>query len=155
MESSRGEALGKTVVEGNASRLRLKCWTMLGIARRLPLICANPDLVRVSPQGTVEAPGVLAQRYEALGGRVFYHGKPYPAIYRSCLEAMPDCTPERVVTIGDSMEHDVLGSARAGLASVFVAGGIHADRLVARWGEMPEPGRWRRFVAGQLPPKRR
>ena len=119
-----------------------------GIARALPLICANPDLVRVSPQGTVEAPGVLAQRYQALGGRVFYHGKPYPAIYRSCLEAMPQCEKERVVAIGDSMEHDVLGAARAGLPSVFVAGGIHADELVGRWGAMPTPERWRDFVAG-------
>jgi len=72
-----------------------------GIARGLPLVCANPDLVRVSPQGTVAAPGVLAQRYEALGGRVFYHGKPYPAIYRTCLQAMPQCARERVVAVGE------------------------------------------------------
>jgi len=118
-----------------------------GIERGLALVCANPDIVRVSPQGTLEAPGVLAQRYEALGGRVFYHGKPYPAIYRSCLNAMPQCAAERVVTVGDSMEHDVLGARRAGLASVFVAGGIHAEVLVTQWGEMPTLERWQRFAA--------
>lgn len=119
-----------------------------GLERGLPLVCANPDIVRVSPQGLLEAPGILAQRYEALGGRVFYHGKPYPAIYHTCLKAMPGCAPERVAAIGDSLEHDVLGATRAGLASVFVAGGIHADALVGRWGEMPAPDRWRQFIAG-------
>lgn len=118
-----------------------------GIARGLPMICANPDLVRVSPAGTVEAAGMLARRYEALGGRVVRHGKPYPEIYRSCLAAMPSCRPERVIAVGDSIEHDILGAAGVGLASAFVAGGIHADELVGRWGELPAGERWDRFIA--------
>jgi HAD superfamily hydrolase (TIGR01459 family) len=119
-----------------------------GIARDLPLVCANPDVVRVSPQGTLAAPGALARRYEALGGRVFYHGKPYPAIYRTCLAAMPQCAPARVIAVGDSLEHDVLGATRSGLPSAFVAGGIHAEALVACWGSMPAPERWQQFLAG-------
>jgi HAD superfamily hydrolase (TIGR01459 family) len=118
-----------------------------GIARALPMVCANPDVVRVSPEGTVAAPGALARRYEELGGRVFYHGKPYPAIYASCLRALAGCPPERVIAIGDSVEHDVLGAARAGLACAFVAGGIHAQELCVRWGELPDLARWRRFAA--------
>src|SRR5689334_7844314 len=60
-----------------------------GAARKLPMVCANPDIVRPSPEGLLDAPGALAQRYEQLGGgEVFYHGKPYPAIYESCLEAL-------------------------------------------------------------------
>lgn len=117
------------------------------IARGLPMVCANPDIVRVSPQGTVAAPGAVARRYEALGGRVFWHGKPYPAIYASCLRVLAACPPQRVIAIGDSMEHDVLGAARAGLDCAFVAGGIHADELVERWGELPSVERWRRFAA--------
>ena len=118
-----------------------------GIARGLPLVCANPDIVRVSPQGTLDAPGAIARRYEALGGRVFYHGKPYPEIYESCLAALAQCERARVITVGDSLEHDVQGAARAGLPSAFVAGGIHAGELVARWGEMPSEARWRAFIA--------
>ena len=117
-----------------------------GIARHLPMICANPDLLRLSPNGTIEAPGVLAHRYEALGGAVFYHGKPYPAIYRSCLAAL-GCAPERVVAVGDSIEHDILGAARAGLRSALVASGVHAAALNIEFGEMPAPEVWRRFAA--------
>lgn len=122
---------------------------LVGIARGLPLICANPDLVRVSPQGTVEAAGVLARRYEQLGGRVVRHGKPYPEIYRSCLSAM-SVRPERIIAVGDSIEHDVLGAEGVGLASAFVVGGIHAAELVERWGQMPASEDWHRFAAGAL-----
>lgn len=118
-----------------------------GIARGLPMICANPDLLRPAGQEMVQASGVLAQRYEALGGHVFYHGKPYPAIYGSCLEALGACAHERVIAIGDSIEHDVLGAARAGLASALVAGGVHRPALGLQWGESPAPEQWRAFAA--------
>jgi HAD superfamily hydrolase (TIGR01459 family) len=117
-----------------------------GIRLRLPMICANPDLVRLSPEGAIEAPGVLARRYETLGGSVFYHGKPHPAIYGSCLEALGVADRNRVLAVGDSIEHDVLGAARAGLRSAFVAGGIHAEELATRWGRCPAPQAWRAFA---------
>ena len=31
--------------------------------------------------------------------------------------------------VGDSLEHDVAGANAAGIASLFVGGGIHADEL--------------------------
>lgn len=117
------------------------------IARRLPMICANPDLLRLSPRGMIEAPGVLARHYEALGGEVFYHGKPHPAIFRSCLAALHGCAPDHVIAIGDSIEHDILGAARAGVPSALIAGGVHAPALELRWGELPTEARWRGFVA--------
>jgi len=119
-----------------------------GVARGLPLICANPDIVRVSPEGLLDAPGALAQRYVQLGGEAFYHGKPYPAIYESCLEALGGVARERIVCVGDSIEHDILGASRAGLRSAFVAGGIHAGELEAPWGRMPDAGLWQRFLEG-------
>lgn len=117
-----------------------------GAARRLPLVCANPDLKRVSPAGLMDAPGALARRYEHLGGKVFYHGKPHAAIYQSCLAALPGCAAVKVVAVGDSIEHDILGAANAGLRSAFVAGGVHVAELGARWGELPPPAAWRRFL---------
>lgn len=117
-----------------------------GVARGLPMVCANPDIFRFSPSGLIAATGVLARRYEELGGAVFYHGKPYPAIYASCLAALADCAPARVVAIGDSIEHDVLGAARAGLASALVVGGVHAAELGAAWGRLPTPEAWRAFA---------
>ena len=121
-----------------------------GAARRLPMVCANPDFTRPSPQGLLDAAGVLARRYEALGGEVFYHGKPHPAIYESCLEAFAGCPRGRIVAVGDSVEHDVLGAQRAGLRCAFSAGGIHAAELEASWGRLPAPRAWRRLIEGAV-----
>jgi len=112
-----------------------------GIAHRLPMLCANPDLWRPSENGLVEAAGMLAQRYETLGGSVFYHGKPHAPIYASCLAAL-QCPRERVVAIGDSLEHDVLGAHRVSLPSALVASGVHARELAIEWGEWPAADRF-------------
>jgi len=119
-------------------------------ARGLPMLCANPDLARFLDGGLVEATGVLARRYEALGGEVYYHGKPWPAIYGTCLAALRGCVPARVIAVGDSIEHDILGASRAGLASAFVVGGIHAQELGVVHGGEPDPGAWRRFEEGAV-----
>jgi len=117
-----------------------------GMERHLPMVCANPDTARLTPQGIIEAQGVLALRYEALGGQVFYHGKPYPAIYASCLAAL-GCAPGKVVTVGDSVDHDVLGASRAMLAAALIPGGVHSSELGVAWGEIPAPDAWQRFAA--------
>jgi HAD superfamily hydrolase (TIGR01459 family) len=116
-----------------------------GVRRGLPMVCANPDISRLTPQGLVDAQGVLAVRYEALGGRVFYHGKPYPAIYGSCLAALGR-PRENVLMVGDSVDHDVLGASRAGIASALIPGAVHGPQLGVRWGELPEEDRWRAFA---------
>lgn len=116
------------------------------LSRRLPMICANPDLARFTPEGLIEAAGRLAQRYEELGGRVFYHGKPHPPIYRSCLAALA-CPADKVLAVGDSVDHDVLGASRVGIRSALIPGGVHASELGAAWGELPSTEKWRAFSA--------
>jgi HAD superfamily hydrolase (TIGR01459 family) len=116
-----------------------------GVARGLPMLCANPDITRFHGGGLVDAPGVLARRYEALGGEVFHHGKPWPAIYGSCLAALAGCAPGRVIAIGDSIDHDILGAVRAGLPSAFIVGGIHARELGATGGGEPDAAMWSEF----------
>lgn len=100
-------------------------------ARGLPAICSNPDRRAPAPGQLVIAPGVLAERYEALGGTVDYVGKPYRPIYDACLEALPGLRPDQIVGIGDSLEHDIKGATDAGFATAFIAGGLHADELDA------------------------
>jgi HAD superfamily hydrolase (TIGR01459 family) len=117
-----------------------------GVRRGLPMVCANPDISRLTPQGLVDAQGVLAVRYEGLGGRVFYHGKPYPAIYRSCLVEL-GYPRESVLMVGDSVDHDVLGASRSGIASALIPGAVHGPQLGVEWGELPEEDRWRAFAA--------
>ena len=47
----------------------------------LPLLCANPDLL-VHRGGVEEiCAGAIAERYDSLGGRTVYHGKPHVKIY--------------------------------------------------------------------------
>ena len=101
-------------------------------ARRLPMVCGNPDLDRVTPEGRLlEAPGRVAQRYAALGGPLRLHGKPHPRIYRHGLRLLAEqgVAAGRVVAVGDSLPHDIAGARAAGLRSVLVAGGVHAGRL--------------------------
>lgn len=123
------------------------------VARRLPLVCANPDLARVSRDGRLlEAPGLVARRYQALGGEVHLHGKPDPRIYRTCLRHLP-AGAARVVAVGDSLHHDILGANRAGLRSLLVAGGVHREELGCQLGELPDPARARALFerAGAVP----
>lgn len=117
-----------------------------GLALALPMICANPDTARFTPQGLTEGQGVLALRYQALGGQVFFHGKPHAPIYRACLEAL-GCASDKVVAIGDSVDHDVLGASRVGIRSALIPGGVHAAELGVNWGGMPAPQAWQRFAA--------
>ncbi|MGO4174551.1 TIGR01459 family HAD-type hydrolase [Bosea sp. TAF32] len=99
----------------------------------LPMICGNPDRHRVHPGGRLlEAPGAVALAYERMGGTVHYHGKPEARIYRTCLERL-GLPPNRLLAIGDSLEHDLAGAARAGVDCLFIAGGIHRDEL--SWNE--------------------
>ena len=78
---------------------------------------------------------------------VYYHGKPHAPIYRSCLRSLGDCAPARVLAIGDSVEHDILGAARMGISSALIPGVVHAEELGIAWGELPLPGRWHKFSA--------
>ena len=92
---------------------------------------ANPDLTVTLPDGsTGHMPGKIAQAYEALGGRVIYFGKPYAPAFAEALALLgPEVDPSRVLHVGDSLMHDVAGAAAAGIHSLFVAGGIHAQEL--------------------------
>ena len=98
-----------------------------GAARNLPLVCVNPDLARITPGGLMPGAGALARDYEALGGTVCYIGKPHPEIYAHCRRLFADVAPHRIVAVGDSFYHDVVGGARAGLATALVTGGIHDE----------------------------
>jgi HAD superfamily hydrolase (TIGR01459 family) len=109
-------------------------------ARKLPFLCANPDIVIHRGAELVYCAGALAQVYEGLGGRVTYAGKPHPPIYEAAMASLAKAlgrAPGRVLAIGDGFRTDVNGAARQGLDVLFVAGGIHRDEgLVA--GE-PDP----------------
>lgn len=39
--------------------------------------------------------------------------------------------------VGDSLHHDVIGANASGIASIFVAGGVHREELGSELGEVP------------------
>lgn len=122
--------------------------------RRIPAICSNPD--RVAPVGgrLALAPGAVAEAYEKLGGSVVYVGKPSPHIYEACMRHLPGVPRERILMVGDSASHDILGARGFGIGACLVASGIHreafagartddelaraAEELGRRYGAVPD-----------------
>jgi HAD superfamily hydrolase (TIGR01459 family) len=109
------------------------------LKRRLPLLCANPDLEVIRGETRLVCAGAIAQRYEDLGGAVIYHGKPHGVTYRAALETLGQPDRVRVLCVGDGLRTDILGANRAGLPSAFIPGGIHDADLGIRMGEAPDP----------------
>jgi HAD superfamily hydrolase (TIGR01459 family) len=110
------------------------------LARGVPMVCANPDLVSVTPEGElVICPGQVARRYEEIGGVVHWHGKPHREVYETCFALYPEA--RRILGIGDSLHHDIAGAAAVGIDSLFIAAGIHAPALGIEWGEAPTSAR--------------
>jgi HAD superfamily hydrolase (TIGR01459 family) len=100
------------------------------VTRKLPMLCANPDLTMFTPSGLLPAPGALAQFYETLGGTVAYVGKPHRVMFEAALQALGDPDPQRVLMIGDSLDHDILGGRGAGILTLLVTSGVHREALV-------------------------
>ena len=95
---------------------------------RLPMICANPDLVVMRDGVRLLCAGSLARHYAAAGGDVVSLGKPDAAIYRMALDAL-GVPAGRVLAIGDSLHTDIAGAAGAGIDSLWVLDGIHGEAL--------------------------
>ncbi len=105
------------------------------LARRLPVLCANPDRASPRPGGKlVVAPGSLAARYEAAGGRVVWYGKPHARVFEATAEALGNPKQDRILMVGDSLQHDVAGASAAGWRTLFVREGLHAQSLADKRG---------------------
>lgn len=98
-------------------------------SRKLVMICANPDIQVVRDGVMGIAAGAVAARYEELGGKVIYYGKPYAEVYHRCFEVLQDIDKDRIVAVGDALITDIAGANASGLDSVLVASGIHAEEL--------------------------
>ena len=94
----------------------------------IPAFCTNPDLVMLTPNGTSFGAGLIAKEYEEMGGSVTWFGKPHPLIYKFALNKIPNIEPQKVLCIGDSVEHDIRGSFNANCSSALVKTGIAATK---------------------------
>lgn len=122
-------------------------------ARRMTMICANPDIVIHRGETVIFCAGALARRYEELDGPVIYAGKPYARIYERALALAEGArgsplAKHRVLAIGDGMKTDIVGAARAGLDALLVTHGIHRHSLHDETGESPaDPNELKRLYA--------
>lgn len=106
-------------------------------ARKLFMLCGNPDAVVERGEKLVYCAGAIADLYVALGGEVLYAGKPYRPIYAQAHErivalrggAVPH---SKVLAIGDSVRTDLKGATAFGVDCLFVTAGIHAEELGGR-----------------------
>ena len=105
------------------------------LARRMPMVCVNPDLTVMRGEAEVPCAGSLAAVYAAMGGDVCYHGKPYPRAFESCFACLDGIALHRILVVGDSLPTDIAGAKGVGLDAVLITGGIHSDELGPRPGE--------------------
>lgn len=113
-------------------RERARLW----LARKLPMICANPDRVVEHGDKIIYCGGALGDLYAAMGGMVLMAGKPYQPIYEEAFRlaevaAGRKLDKSRVLAIGDSVRTDATGAAQFGLDLLFITGSIHAAELDA------------------------
>lgn len=100
-------------------------------ARKLPLICANPDIIVERGDRHIYCAGALARLYGELGGEVVYFGKPHGPVYDIARKrlaelagtAIPDA---RILAVGDGPLTDIKGANDTGVDALFITGGIAA-----------------------------
>ena len=83
------------------------------------------------------------QRYIELGvpeDKVHMLGKPHPLIYAiaknqyCCVGS--GTSHAKVVAVGDSLAHDIMGGINSGCATVFITSGIHSKELHREGGSL-------------------
>jgi HAD superfamily hydrolase (TIGR01459 family) len=99
-------------------------------ARRLRLLCANPDLTADAGGTIIHCAGGLAAIYEQLGGEVIYAGKPHAAVYIAArkmltVSAGREIARERILAIGDGVNTDIRGAYTAGIDALYIASRVH------------------------------
>src|SRR3982751_5363528 len=102
--------------------------------RKLPLICANPDIVVERGDRLIYCAGAIAEPYRELGGEVIFYGKPHRPIYSRATALATErrgraIALERVLAIGDSVRTDLAGAHGFGIDCLFVTRGIHAEEF--------------------------
>jgi len=124
-------------------------------ARGLELVCANPDLV-VDVGGTMlPCAGAIAAVYEAMGGPVYWAGKPFRPAYEMAHASaqtlrQADVPLARILAIGDAVRTDIAGASNFGIDSLFIGQGIHREQVLDAHHRLI-PDRLARLLSGDAP----
>jgi HAD superfamily hydrolase (TIGR01459 family) len=126
-----------------------------GRDRGLPFVCANPDLVVDVGGRHFVCAGALGEAYSAIGGHVFWAGKPHPSAYetayaKACAIRGAEVPKSRILAIGDAIRTDLKAAEVAGVDALFVTSGIHrADTMT---GAVIDPVKLARAFGPGVPP---
>ena len=101
---------------------------LLGKAKGLKMLCANPDIIVDMGDKRLYCAGALAQAYENMGAEALYYGKPHPPVYDLARRRLGLDDP-RILCVGDGIGTDVQGGIAEGLDTLFVTGGIAAPEF--------------------------
>jgi HAD superfamily hydrolase (TIGR01459 family) len=119
------------IISGSESeRIPLEAYRNLlhpAAKRGVPCICTNPDLHKLVGHALLPAAGAIAALYEKMGGVVTRIGKPHIDIYRHAHELCRYPDKAGIVSIGDSLDHDILGAATFGIDGVLARTGVQTN----------------------------
>ena len=95
----------------------------------LIMFCANPDYVTIEKNNgkNIFCMGTIADLYEHMGGKVIILGKPSKEIYLESTKKLNKLDLSKILAIGDSIEHDILGAINFGIDNVLISSGIHSE----------------------------
>ena len=102
--------------------------------RKIPLVCANPDIVVERGDRLIYCAGAIAELYRELGGEVIFYGKPHRPIYERAMMLAGErqghqIERKKVLAIGDSVRTDLAGARDFGIDCLFVTRGIHSEEF--------------------------
>lgn len=92
------------------------------LANKLEIYCPNPDKVVWYGPNLRYTGGYFAAKYEEMGGKVHYFGKPHREIYDHIIA---NHNMENILAIGDSLETDIAGANSCGIDSTLLLCGVH------------------------------
>ena len=104
------------------------------LARKVPLVCANPDIVVERSDRLIYCAGAIAELYRELGGEAVFYGKPHRPIYERAMALAAErrgrpAELRHVLAIGDSVRTDLTGALNFGIDCLFVTRGIHSEEF--------------------------
>ena len=107
---------------------------LLAREHKLPLICANPDIVVERGDRLIYCAGAIAELYRELGGEAIFYGKPHRPIYERAMTLAAErrgqpTSLDRVLAIGDSVRTDLTGALGFGIDCLFLTRGIHSEEF--------------------------
>jgi HAD superfamily hydrolase (TIGR01459 family) len=107
---------------------------LLAREHKLPLVCANPDIVVERGDRLIYCAGAVAELYRELGGEVIFYGKPHRPIYERAMALAAErrgrpTSLDRVLAIGDSVRTDLTGALGFGIDCLFLTRGIHSEQF--------------------------